>query len=56
MTRIPLTNIFERFLKLENIDSVASIDNLLRMLKYDPVLKDKFDKFCKELVDNYKKK
>lgn len=55
MARILLTNLFERFLKLENIDSVADINNLLLMLNNDPVLKDKFEKFCKELTANFKK-
>ena len=53
---IPLHTLFERFLKLEKVDNVADINNLLLMLNNDPVLKDKFDKFCKELTANFKKK
>ena len=59
MTRIPLHNLFERFLQLENIDSEKGVEEVLAMFKYDPILKAKFDKFLKNLdttlKEQYKK-
>lgn len=51
---IPLHNLFERFLKLKEIDSVKGVEELVARFKYDPQLKAEFDKFLETLDSSLK--
>lgn len=54
MTRIPLHNLFERFLKTEKMDNIKDVSALVLALKYDKEIKDKFDKFLEQLSSDAK--
>ncbi len=55
MTRIPLSNIFERIFQTQGMTSQKEIDGLLARMEYDKVYGDKIDKLLALLTDQLKK-